>query len=852
VKIARFVCAFMIVGAAVFAVSRSWGHAAPSSPSQVQRSSNPQRGTGTLRATAVRRPSQAELSFAQAVGYGSGGQYARSVAVADVNGDGKLDLLVANLCHVNQDCSSGSVGVLLGNGDGTFQQAVSYYSGGYEINGQTAAAVAVADVNDDSKPDLIVTNSCINSSNCDGNVGVLLGNGDGTFQIAVTYSSGAADATSVAVADVNGDGKLDLVVGNLCTSKAGCDGTSKVGVLLGNGDGTFRTAVTYDPGGYETGSVALGDLNGDGKLDIVVADACFNGLCGTGNVGVLLGNGDGTFRSVVVYNPGGSPSSVALADVNGDGNLDVVVANLTTVAVLLGNGDGTLQPAVTYSSGGTVSDWVAVADVNGDSKPDVLVANLLDGTVGVLLGNGDGTFQPVRTYNPGGSASSVAVADVNEDGKPDLLVTNECANGNCGKGTVGVLINTSVGPTTTGLASSPNPSNFGQSVTFTATVTSQGFKIRPTGTVSFFDGKTKLGSSNVNSSGVAVLVISTLAIGTHSITAVYNGDTNFGSSTSPALNQVVQGAVVALVPPSLDFGNETVGTTSPPQVSTLKNTGNIALTITSISVTGANRADFFEKDNCGTSIPPGDTCKIGVTFTPSASGTRKADVSITDNAPNSPQLLPLKGVGVLPDVTFSPSSLDFSTQIVFTGSPAQPVTLTNTGLGILFVTKIGVTGPFEQTNNCPGSIDPGGKCTINVKFYPTTKGVQSGSVNVTDNAPDSPQKVPLKGTGTFVRMTPSDLHFGTHPVGTRSLPKKITLTNQGDSGVKIVGIEITGADAGDFAETNTCGGSVASGATCFIKVTFKPLVKGERTADVSVKDNGGGSPQKVKLNGRGT
>jgi hypothetical protein len=203
-------------------------------------------------------------------------------------------------------------------------------------------------------------------------------------------------------------------------------------------------------------------------------------------------------------------------------------------------------------------------------------------------------------------------------------------------------------------------------------------------------------------------------------------------------------------------------------------------------------------------------------------------------------------------VTFSPTSLTFPNQVVFTTSPAQQVTLTNTGAGVLKINQISVTSPFSQTNNCPRSLSPNGNCTISVKFHPITKGVFHGAVSVTDNAPGSPQTVPLKGTGTFVQLVPTKLNFGTQPVGTKSLAKKITLTNKGNSAVKITGIAITGTDAGDFAETNTCGTSVASGASCFIKVTFKPLAKGTRTADVSVYDNGGGSPQQAKLIGTGT
>jgi hypothetical protein len=190
--------------------------------------------------------------------------------------------------------------------------------------------------------------------------------------------------------------------------------------------------------------------------------------------------------------------------------------------------------------------------------------------------------------------------------------------------------------------------------------------------------------------------------------------------------------------------------------------------------------------------------------------------------------------------------------VVFTTSPVEQVTLTNSGAGVLKINHINVTSPFQQTNNCPSSLGPSANCTISIKFHPWNKGVFHGAVSVTDNSSGSPQKVPLTGTGTFVQLVPTTLNFGTQPVGTRSLAKKITLTNKGNSAVKITSIAITGTDAPDFAETNTCGTSVASGASCFIRVTFKPLVKGKRTADVSIYDNGGGSPQEVGLIGTGT
>jgi hypothetical protein len=190
--------------------------------------------------------------------------------------------------------------------------------------------------------------------------------------------------------------------------------------------------------------------------------------------------------------------------------------------------------------------------------------------------------------------------------------------------------------------------------------------------------------------------------------------------------------------------------------------------------------------------------------------------------------------------------------VLFTASTAKVVTLKNSGLGVATIKSIAVTGPFIQTRSCGTTVKSGGSCTISVTFEPKTMGALTGSLTVTDNASNSPQKVTLEGTGTYIRLAPTSINFGNQPEGSKSLAKQITLTNEGAAAVTITSIAIAGTDSGDFAQTHTCGTSVASGASCSINVTFKPSATGTRTAQVAITDNGGGSPQKVSLTGTGT
>jgi Abnormal spindle-like microcephaly-assoc'd, ASPM-SPD-2-Hydin len=310
---------------------------------------------------------------------------------------------------------------------------------------------------------------------------------------------------------------------------------------------------------------------------------------------------------------------------------------------------------------------------------------------------------------------------------------------------------------------------------------------------------------------------------------------------------------VSVSPTSLTFASQVVGTTSSPQIVTLTNNLNSALTISNIGFTGTNSGDFSQTNTCGSSVSAGGNCTISVSFTPSASGTRTAALSITDDAENSPQTVNLTGTGGSP-VTLSASSLSFGTVFVGSSSTAAPVTLTNNQSVSLTNISISVTGAaFSQVNTCGTSIGPGAKCTITVTFTPKTSGSQTGAVTISDSAGNSPQSISLKGSGELpVALTPATLAFGTVAVGTTSAPKTETVTNNQKVTLNITSITITGNDPSDFTQTGTtCGSTLSAGAKCTITLTFTPGAKGARSATLKLTDSAATSPQMAKLTGTG-
>jgi hypothetical protein len=377
-----------------------------------------------------------------------------AVVVGDFRSIGRLDLAVA-------DRAASSISVLLGNGDGSFRGAVNYpvsTNPRYLAVGRFRGSQSPLDLAVVNHGDFSTTSS----------VGILLGNGDGSFRAGATYTVGQdSDAESVAVGDFRGTGKLDLAVADYRS------GT--VNVLLGNGDGTFQPGATYSAGANPL-SVAVADFNGDGRPDLVVANRF------GGTVSVLLGNGNGSFQAPIISNGGTEPFALAVGRFRGNQSpQDVAVVSRSgnTVSVLRGNGNGTFQAPVSYATG--TSPWsVAMADFNRDGNPDLVVANRDDGTVSVLLGNGDGSFQSSVNSAAGGQQPfSVATGDFNGDGAPDVVVANRNSNN------VGVLLNQQ-GATHLGLTA-PATATAGTAFSLTVTALTAAGTVDPNyrGTVTF-------------------------------------------------------------------------------------------------------------------------------------------------------------------------------------------------------------------------------------------------------------------------------------------------------------------------------------------------------------------------------
>ena len=783
------------------------------------------------------------------------GQRPSGVAVADLNGDGRQDLIVTNT-------SDNTVSVLLGQSDGSFAPKTDFSTA------LCPYSVVVGDFNHDGKPDIAVSDFCPSS---DGHISVLLGNGDGTFKPHTDYSTGVSPIGMV-MGDFNGDGNLDLAVVDNCGPTCGF-----VSILLGNPDGTFQPKTDYAVGQSPT-AIASQDLNADGKIDLAITNS-------SNSISILLGKGDGTFQAHVDYVSNASPAALAIADFTGDKVPDLIVSHSGApwaLTLLKGNGDGTFQPEQTIPlslPGGAPTAQLAALDLNGDGKQDLVLTVVFASGAVVLLGNGDGTFQPDITYTSGRYPFAFATQDVNGDGNIDLAIADQESNyitvllGN-GNGTFSPRQDLPINPLGINLPSSVSGAiaDFDQDGIQDLAVADSN------GTLSILLGK---GQGKYQDP----ITVAAGASGSMSV-ADFNGDGHPDIALTSS-----QGAVVLLGSGTGSFSSPSqVATASPPRdlvVGDFNGDGKPDLAVLGNGFLQTNPIYIFIGNGDGTfqapkqfwSLPTvpmrisaGDFNRdhkldLVVTVNPNGiavllgngDGTFQAPVIYpTDEVPGAVTVVDLNGDSI-PDIAALGNKLD-----VFLGK----------GDGT-FPTRVDYDGgaaPFQLSTadfNADGKVDiavdssDGSVPTLEIllgngdgTFQSRVEIAHGGGVSNVLAAGDLNQDktadlVVIGGvTSQFlstplVTLSPTTLDFGVIDVGTTSALQNAILANNGNSPLQLTSVTATTP----FAVNNACGNSVMPRLSCALQVTFAPPALTIARGLLTLTDNAPQGKQTVSLIG---
>ncbi|HUA17086.1 MAG TPA: choice-of-anchor tandem repeat GloVer-containing protein [Verrucomicrobiae bacterium] len=586
--------------------------------------------------------------------------------------------------------------------------------------------------------------------------------------------------------------------------------------------------TTYAGGAYGYGTVfEMTPQTGGGWIESVVHSFDLVSTDGANPSASLILDGSGNLYGTAAY--GGS---------HGNGNNGQIGGTVFEIV-----NSTTTNYKLTVTAAGTGSGSVS-SSPSGIACPGTCSASFASGTVVTLTeaANSGSTFA-----GWGGACSGTGSCKVTMSTAESVTATFNSSSAPAVKLSATSLNFGSIGENETTPAKVVTLTNTG-----TAALSISSIAITGTNTADF--GQTNTCGSSVAANASCTISVTFTPKTTGALTAAVSvTDNASGSPQTIALSGT--GTTAKLSPLSLSFGSIGENETTPAKTVTLTNLGTTAMTISSISITGTNAADYAETNTCGTSLAASASCTISVTFTPNVIGVlSSASLSVSDNATGSPQKVSLSGTGTT--AKLSPLSLSFGSIGENETTPAKTVTLTNLGTTAMTISSISITGTdaadYAQTSTCSTSLAASANCTISVTFKPNTTGVlSSASLSVSDNATGSPQKVSLSGTGTTAKLSPLSLSFGTVTVGSKSAAKTVTLTNGGTSALAITSITITGTNASDFAETNTCGSSLAASASCTISVTFTPGATGSRSAAISVTDNAIGSPQKVTLSGTG-
>ena len=624
-------------------------------------------------------------SFAPKVDFPTG-NFPTGVRLSDLNADGRPDIITTNK-------NSNTVSVLLANGSGGFNPKTDYATGTFP------SYVAIGDLNGDGKPDLIVAND--NSALPPNYVSVLLGNGDGTFTAKTDFLVGVSPQ-SLALGDLNLDGKLDVIVAN--------SNETTVSVLLGLGTGSLAARVNY-PVLVGTTDIAVLDANKDSRPDIVVVNYFNNSLS------ILLGDGLGGLGTRTDFTTGTGPANLAIADLNGDGNTDLITSNAdaNTLSVLFGNGTGGFSVKTDYATG-VIPRQVAVSDLNGDGILDVSVVNESSNTVSVFQGAAAGTLNTKIDFPTASGPFGIAMGDINADGKPDLVLTNSISS------TVSVLNNIVGTPAPTISSFTPSIGPTGTTVTITGTNFSTPF------------------ATSVSFNGTPAVISGTTA--TTLTVTVPAGATTGPIVVTIGCNTVTSGS------------NFTVGSPALPTITSF--TPSSGLVATTVTITGTNfdptPANNTVAFNSATAIATASTATSITTTVPTGATTGKITVTVNGNTAtsatdftvttlaNQPPVIqpaaaavPINGIvtlDLLPLLSDPDDNLDLATLALVSSTSEQGASLTLSGTATLTLDYGGVAfagtdrveiSICDLANACTQQnleIDVGGDVTVYNAFSP--------------------------------------------------------------------------------------------------------------------------------------
>lgn len=684
------------------------------------------------------------------------GDFPTGIVAGDFNGDGKIDLAIPNKFDA-------TVSILYGNGDGTFQQQALVPVG------LDPASIARGDFNGDGKTDLVVpcvgsslvtvllnkgggaytrVDSAFSSSYNDTSLVVtgkfdssgkldavisskifaqlylLQGNGDGSFKSPIPLvSTNAGDVSTLIAADINQDGKTDLAYGAVAPTE--------FSVLLGNGTGGFSTPISSPL--PATASVALADVNGDGRIDLITPQQSFN------SVALVLGNGKGRFGFPNTASLSGTvygPNSTVVADFNGDGKLDLAVAETNfpqgQVAVSLGTGHGQfglpiISPLLSQAINN--QDRMLAGDFNGDGKADLIIMDDFSTGFQVLLGNGNGTFQaPVDT--PLNTTLDFAIGDFNSDGKADVVVSTSLN----GQTLISIYLSNGdgtfkLGAQYTELYGGPVVADVdGDGKQDLVFVGNPVFVMLGNGNGTFQNPIT----GPVLTSGFSSIVRDFNGDGKPDIvTGTYNGIAFLkGNGNGTFQNPVYSNPLISFCCQMFaeDVNNDgKLDLVSNVYQSVLVMPGNGDGTFQAPFSYGVN-GQIFSGNVIGGDFNSDGVADIGMVFQG-----QKTDVSLYLSQPTA--------------VLF-PTAVNFGSIKVGQKSAVVNAQFSNEGNRKLLLSSIQVTGNFVETNNCGQQLKIGQSCTIQVYFQPQIVGAQNGTIIIKDNALGTYQRVSLSGRGT--------------------------------------------------------------------------------------------------------